>query len=125
MKKRLLNRIYKSKNTLPNWIDTKLKLHYNIWHIISECNNIIVYNLIIKDILDDDELDFVTELFDTEIKKALSLGYELEIAVYYEVLLTNFMDDLLDFEYYEAANNLKYIIENYFETKYQDKFNEN
>jgi len=125
MKKRLLNRIYKLKNTLPDWIDTKLKLHYDIWHIIAECNNIIVYNLIIDDILNNDELNGIIELFDDELSKALGLNYDLEIAVYYEILLTHFMDELLNFEYYEAANNLKYIIEEFFETKYGDKSNEN
>jgi hypothetical protein len=125
MKRKLLSKIYKLKNQLPNWIDTKLRLHYDLWNIISECNNVIVYNLLIDEILSDDELEGVIEFFDIEIRKGLNLGYDLEIAVYYEILLTRFMNELLDFESYEAAYNLKYIMENYFEKKYQDPLNEN
>jgi hypothetical protein len=124
MKRKMMTQIYKAKNRMPNWIDTTLKLHYKIWNVMGDCNNIIVYNLLIDEVLLDDEIDAVIQLFDANIRKVLETGYDLEIAVYYEVFTKFCMDLVLEWEHYEAAHNLNRMIKEYFNTKHQGFNNE-
>ena len=124
MKRKTLSKIYKVKNQIPNWIDTTLKLHYKIWHNMLDCNNIIVHNLIIDDILLIEEIDCIIDIFDETINKVLNLGYDLEIAVYYEVFLMWLEEQLLNIEAYEALSNLKQIKDRYFNIKYDGFQNE-
>ena len=124
MKRKTLSKIYKVKNQIPNWIDTTLKLHYKIWNTMLDCNNIIVHNLIIDVILDIEEIDYIIDIFDETINKVLNLGYDLEIAVYYEVFLMWLEEQLLNIEAYEALSNLKQIKDRYFNIKYDGFQNE-
>jgi hypothetical protein len=124
MKRKMMTKIYKAKIKMPNWIDTTLKLHHYIWNSMSDCNNIIVYNLFIDEILSDEEIDDVIKHFDINIRKVLEIGYDLEIAVYYEVFTKYCIKLLIDYEHYEAAHNLKRMIDEYFNIKHQDLNNE-
>lgn len=120
MNRKMMKEIHKAKIKMPNWIDTTLKLHYKIWNVMTDCNNIIIYNLLIDDILTDDEINGVIDIFELNIINVLSLGYDLEIAVYYELFTKYLMVELVEFEQYEAAHNLKKMIDRYFTTKYED-----
>ena len=124
MNRKMMKEIHKAKNMMPSWIDTTLKLHYKIWNVMNDCNNIIIFNLLIDDILTKEEINGVIDLFELSISNVLGLGYELEIAVYYNLFTKFLMEELVAWEQYEAAYNLKEMIDNYFTTKYEDFNNE-
>lgn len=120
MNRKMMSTLYKIKNKIPFWIDTKVKLHHQIWNKISDCNNILFYNLIVREILPYEVIDDVIVTLDDEINKILNIGYDVEIYVYYHSINEYIINLLLQWEEYEAAHNLQRVLEIYFNIKYDN-----
>ena len=114
MNSKLHNKILNVKSRIPNWIDTKDVFHYKIWNTLLTVNDYIYFDLLVRTILEEDELIFIVNTIDEVLRPVLDKNYDLEIMVYYECLVEFMIKNLVEYEEYEAAQNIKRFYELYF-----------
>jgi hypothetical protein len=116
----LQKKIFRLKNNIPNWIDTKDVFHHKMWNTLLDVNNYIYFHLIVQDIISDEFLTDFINTIDDVLSPILGKDYDLEICVYYECLIEAFIKNLIKYEDYEAAENLKRFYNLYFRNDEED-----
>lgn len=97
---------------MPYWIDVKSPRDYITWKKLYKCN-VVLASLFTTDILTDEEIEFLVYQFSINYQK-IDKTYELDIAAYYNKLLSHIMSIVVYEEEYTIAANLKKMTDRYF-----------
>lgn len=115
--KQVINSITTRIKHIPFWIDVKDSNHKLLWKHLRNATEILV-NIILNDyIISEEDFENFVIFFELELNEIIGFGFDLEIAVHFEMFNEFLLKLLVEEEYFEQAESLKRIMEWYFKIK--------
>lgn len=124
IEKELMKDIQNRIRHIPHWVDTKEKFHKIVWKHLRNCTEILVTSILDSKIIEEEDFERFIVFFELELDKIIGFGFDLEVAVHFEMFNDFLLDLMLHNEYYEQAENIKRIMEWYFLIKFDNYYNE-
>ena len=107
--KEVIQKIQSRIRHIPQWIDTREQSHKIIWKYLRNATEILTTTVLSVDIIGEEEFEKFVVFFELELQKIIQIGYDLEIAVHFEMFNEFLLNLMLENEYYEQAENIKRI----------------
>lgn len=108
--------IYNEMIRLPKWINTTSSLHFEVWNLMSDCNDMLLL-LINDNIISDKKINIIMRRFDDIITSVLDVLNEddrIKLCVYFTAMLDMIKEVCLEEERYEACSNIQRFYDSYF-----------
>lgn len=108
--------IYHEMTYLPKWINTTSSLHFEVWNLMGECNDLLLV-LITDRIINDKNITTLVIKFDDIITSVLDVLIDddrIKLCVYFTAMMDMIKDMCLEEERYEACSNIQKFYDNYF-----------
>jgi hypothetical protein len=108
--------IYNEMNRIPKWINTTSSLHFEVWNLMGDCNDMLL--LLINDkIITDKRINIIMIKFGFNITSLLDVLIEddrIKLCVYFTAMLDMIKEVCLEEERYEACSNIQRFYDSYF-----------
>jgi hypothetical protein len=107
--------IYKMNN-IPDWINTKSSLHFDVWNLMTDCNDMIL--ILINDrIITDKNISKIMYRFDEIITTLLDVlvdNERIKLCIYFTQMIDFIKDLCLEEERYEVCSNIQKFSDSYY-----------